>query len=722
MDVLITGGSGFIGSFVAERFHKEGHKIYIIDNLSTGRRENLTIPHKLYTLDVEDPKCDEVFQSVSPDVVIHLAAQVDVATSILRPQLDTQSNINGLVNMLQCAKKSGAGKFIFASSAAVYGKAEEIPLREDAPAEPLSPYGINKKMGEYYCAKWKEMYGLDTLCFRFSNVYGPRQGGRGEGGVVSIFAERIIEGRELTVYGDGGQTRDFIFVRDVVDAIYRGAMSGATGVYNLSTQSQTSVNRLLETLGKFAELPKIAYSEPRPGDIYHSSLDNSRVKKDLDWVPLYSIEEGLKLTYEWFREKTPDKADKPRERKASSVLWSRWIKPLAENLIAFAAVAVLAKTDLLFHSNIDFKLIYVILLGVVYGMRQSILSAVLASGLYFYESLSAGREWVSLLYDPESLFNVAIYLFFGFLVGFVVDRNKRTVKQTKTDLNVLREKYSFLKGIYSDTKSIKEQLQRQLIGSKDSIGRIYGIIRQLEKMEPEEVVTSSVGVLTEIMEAKRISVYSTNGSDYMRLLLHSYDTGFSLPKTMRLSDHPQLRDVALHGRMFVNRELTPDLPMFVAPVMQGDQVVALVSLHDPDFERLNLRYENLFKVCVELISGSLSRAFQYVGATRSDRFVGDTSVLQSAVFKQVLESKAAAKMQYNADYVLLGIEQGDEELKPVADRLTSALRDSDYLGMVDGELVLLLSNSSESDAAHVIHRLDRTGIRTRRISEEQLYG
>lgn len=299
MNVLITGGYGFIGSAVAERFYKEGHNIYIIDSLITGREEHVAIPHKSFLMNVEDPACDQIFQSVGFDIVVHLAAQIDVVTSINEPAVDTKTNILGLVNILNCASKNGVKKVIFASSAAVYGNASTLPLKEDDICETESMYGMNKRLGELYCEKWGQFYGLDTLCFRFANVYGPRQGNGGEGGVVSIFLQGVRDNRTLTVFGDGSQTRDFIYVHDVADAVYRGALSDATGVMNLSTNRETSINELIETIRSFATVKSPSYRESRLGDIDRSCLDNTQVKHQLDWVPLYTINEGLLLTYEW---------------------------------------------------------------------------------------------------------------------------------------------------------------------------------------------------------------------------------------------------------------------------------------------------------------------------------------------------------------------------------------------------------------------------------------
>ncbi|MBW7474749.1 NAD-dependent epimerase/dehydratase family protein [Paenibacillus oenotherae] len=723
MNVLITGGCGFIGSFVAERFHKEGHRIYIIDNLSSGQKSNVTVPHKLYQMDVEDQKCDEIIQSISPDIVVHLAAQVDVNTSVNRPHVDTQSNILGLVNILRSASKAGVSKFVFASSAAVYGPYDEVSLKEDLNCSPVSPYGMNKYLGEYYCDKWTQLYGLPTLCFRFSNVYGPRQGSVGEGGVVSIFMERLRDRKEFNVYGDGGQTRDFIYVEDLVDGIYRGANSQLGGVYNLSTNTETSVNELIAVLGSLHPIEKTNYLDARQGDIYRSSLDNTRVKRDLDWVPIYSLQEGLSRTLEWFQQSQDSSSEVKEKKKISAPKWWPDVKAYAENLLAFAVMAgiTLFGADKLLHTSIDLKLIYVILLGVFYGTRQSTLAAILASGLYIFESLSNGREVISLLYDPEVLFVIAMYLFFGLIVGFVSDKGRRDNQRINSDLAVLNEKYAFLKGVYKDTRTVKEELQRQLISSKDSIGRIHSIIKSLESLEPEEIVTSSVGVLKNLLETERISVYSVSNSDFLRLMISSNAPDFLLPKTLRLSEHHYLHDVVTKGKIFSNKSLHADQPVLAAPIVHEGQVIAVVAVHDLAFDRLNLHYENLFKVSVDLISGSLSRAFQYVGVTHKDRFVDETAVLTQSVFLQVLQTKIVAKQQHNTDFVLLGVEASGQPIKGLSERISGSLRDSDYLGMLKDRIVLLLSNSNNTEADIVIQRLNKNGVRTEVINEEEAY-
>ncbi|WP_046212497.1 NAD-dependent epimerase/dehydratase family protein [Paenibacillus wulumuqiensis] len=725
MNVLVTGGYGFIGSFVAERFHKEGHQVYIIDNLTSGRKENVNVPHKFYELSVEDERCEEIFQSIKPDIVIHLAAQVDVSVSMREPRQDAQTNILGLVNMLECANKYGVSKFLFASSAAVYGPNEQVPLNERMKTEPVSPYGINKLLGEVYCGKWNDIYKLPTLAFRFANVYGPRQGTIGEGGVVSIYMQRMMEGRSLDIFGDGEQTRDFIYVEDIVDGIYRGAISDATGIYNLSTNTETSLNELIGILEQLEPIQDVNYKESRAGDIYRSSLDNTMVKKDLDWLPLYSVQEGMEKTYAWFRE---HHSRKPAINariggKSGYTNWFPMIRPYAENLLAFAILFMISQygSKWSISADIDFKLVYIILLGIVYGARQSILSSVLASGLFFYEALSNGRDWQTLLYDPEALFIFAIYLFFGMVVGFVSDKHKRESVSIHNELAAEKERYVFLSHIYKDTRKIKEELQRQLIGSKDSIGRIYTITRKLESFESEEVITASIDVLENLLDTRHISIYSVNETNHMRLLVQSKNAGFSLPKTIRLDEHPYFREAIESKTMFVNKTMAAEVPMYIVPVIHNQQVIALVSLHEPSFENLNMNYENMLKVSVDMISSSLARAFQYEGATRQHRYIDDLPVLNESAFRQILRAREEAYRMHGSDYTLLALAEQGRSLSDLAHLVNGVKRDSDHLGMIAGHPVLLLSNANHAEAQLVINRLDYHGVEASVLQEEIAY-
>ncbi|KQX66380.1 MULTISPECIES: NAD-dependent epimerase/dehydratase family protein [unclassified Paenibacillus] len=726
MRVLITGGLGFIGSHVAERFYKEGHQIFIIDNLSSGNPENLSTPYKLYSLNVESSKCVEVFNSHKFDVVVHLAAQINVATSLENPFLDAKSNILGLNNMLNLSAKYGVKKFIFASSAAVYGMNEHTPINEEADCNPLSPYGMNKWLGEYYCKKFTELYGLDTLCFRFSNVYGPRQGTIGEGGVVSIYLERMFKDQELTVFGDGNQTRDFIYVEDVADAIYRGVDAEYKEVLNLSTNTEKSVNELLGIFKELHPIKGVVYREARKGDIYRSSLDNTKVKRQLDWVPMYSLKEGLTKTYEWFATQQ-QKPPREKKEKSSRRLFS-FLKPALpyiENFVAFGIVTALTigtQSDIQSY-QLDYKLIYILVISMLYGTRQSILSFALSSLLFLGMSLYNGRDLISFIYDSQSMVTLAAYLFIGIVVGYTVDRKNSEIKTAKIEAVASEERNEFLSEIYNDTRLVKEELQSQIMNTEDSFGKIYNITKELDSLEPELIFNAAISVLEQIMRSKSISIYSINKyGNFLRLTAKSKVTEMQLPKSLKVSDFPHLQQLIDSQSLYINKALDQAIPVLSAPIMYNNRIIAVVSLHHLPFENFTLYYQNLFKVAVELISSSLFKAHRYLEATQSERYIEGTDVLNEESFLTVLDSKKQTKIKLNIEFTLLVISNSDIQIEELSNKVSSFLRETDVIGKgPDGRYYIILSNSEKQDAAIVTERITKSGIIPIIVKEELLY-
>ena len=295
--VLITGGAGFIGSHVVRACIKAGHEVLVIDNLVRGRKENLPVRVEFCRLDIAVEKeyeaLKQVFRSFQPEAVIHLAAQVDVQVSLKQPLVDASVNILGLLRVLEACRAIGA-KVVYASSAAVYGQPVSLPITEDHPVAALSPYGLSKYMGEMYLKLYEQQYGLNFTILRYANVYGPGQDSTGEGGVVAIFTDRMSNGNAPVIYGDGKQTRDFVYVKDVARANLLALNKGRGETINISTGMQTSVSELLAQLaGILKWAGGTIYAPARPGDIYASCLANQKAKRILGWQPRYELKEGL---------------------------------------------------------------------------------------------------------------------------------------------------------------------------------------------------------------------------------------------------------------------------------------------------------------------------------------------------------------------------------------------------------------------------------------------
>lgn len=305
MKILVTGGAGFIGSHLVRQLLALGHEVVVLDNLSTGVRVHLPVDGFVFwELDDRTAEARERIIAGHFDAIVHLAGQTMVDASIRDPHFDASENVMGTVNVLEAARLSGVKRVIFASTAAAYGDVTEklLPLREDLPLEPLSFYGLTKIMVERYLALYHALYGLDYVVLRFANVYGERQGDKGEGGVISIFAKRVAKGDSLTIFGDGGQTRDFIYAGDIANGIAHALTTEHVNTaYNLSTQTETSLNDLITIFGKVVgkELQSV-HQSAREGDIYRSMLANKKASIFMRWWPKVSLEEGLRRTVKYF--------------------------------------------------------------------------------------------------------------------------------------------------------------------------------------------------------------------------------------------------------------------------------------------------------------------------------------------------------------------------------------------------------------------------------------
>ena len=294
--VLITGGAGFIGSHLTDDCVKQGYNVVVVDNLSSGIKENINPDAKFYHVDIRSEQLIDVMAKEKVDYVFHLAAQVDVQVSVDNPQLDTSVNVLGTFNVLEGCKRGHVKKVIFSSSAAVYGEPKYLPIDEKHPLEPTSLYGLNKKIGENYFPFYQREYGLDYVVLRYANVYGPRQRSDGEGGVVSIFINNFLNGKTVKIYGDGNQTRDFLYVDDVVSANLSALQYGCNRVVNVGTGIQTSINELYDYIGGHFNIHyKAAHYKEKPGDIRNNILSIKYVQSALNWKPKYSLAEGLQL-------------------------------------------------------------------------------------------------------------------------------------------------------------------------------------------------------------------------------------------------------------------------------------------------------------------------------------------------------------------------------------------------------------------------------------------
>ena len=305
MKILVTGGAGFIGSHSVDQLIAAGHQVAVVDDLSSGLAENLNPAAAFVRMNIMDQAIFELFERQRFDAVLHLAAQTIVPSSLDRPDIDAQINVLGTLQILEGCRRTGVRKMVFSSSAAVYGDVGELPVPEMAAGNPSSFYGLSKLTAERYIQMYHSLHGLNYVILRYANVYGDRQGDRGEGGVVSIFSRNMLTGGKTTIFGDGRQTRDFVYVDDVAAANLLALTGNFSGdVLNVGTQSETTVNQLAKTLIELtAYQGDLDYQPARTGDIVRSMLRNVRACQELGWSPRTSLTAGLERTCRYIRER-----------------------------------------------------------------------------------------------------------------------------------------------------------------------------------------------------------------------------------------------------------------------------------------------------------------------------------------------------------------------------------------------------------------------------------
>ena len=303
MKVLVTGGAGFIGSHVADALAGEGHDVHILDDLSSGKEENVSPDATLHRMDIRDAAVGGLFEKNQFEVLVHHAAQMDVRRSVADPAFDANVNLIGFLNLMEQGRQHGLRKVVFASTGgAIYGEPEYAPQDEQHPLRPLSPYGITKLCTEKYLYFYEQEYGIPFVALRYGNVYGPRQNPHGEAGVIAIFIDRLLSDTQAIIFGDGDQTRDYVYVGDVVRANLAAVKHPGSGTFNVGTSIETSVNRLFQLLRDEVRPTMLERHEPaRPGEQRRSVLDYAHARAVLDWSPQIAIEEGLSATVEWFR-------------------------------------------------------------------------------------------------------------------------------------------------------------------------------------------------------------------------------------------------------------------------------------------------------------------------------------------------------------------------------------------------------------------------------------
>lgn len=733
MKVLITGGYGFVGSHVANHFHREGCDIVILDNLRSGVAENVVHKHRFYHLDTYDRRCEEIFKNNAFDAVIHMAAQVEAGYAEKHGFCDTKSNILGLVNMLSLSSKYKVKKFIFASSMAVYSDLGSAPVKESHAKNPDTVFGMNKLLGEYYCSKWHELYGIDAVSVRLGYVYGPRQNDSSEGSVVSIFFNSLVNKRPISIYGDGEQRYDFVYVGDIASAIYKLAGINYSGVLNLGSGVATSINTLVSEIEKHEKFDRIVHMEKREEELDSIRLDTTLASSVLDWVPETSFEEGIAITLDWFvkskaageirresaAEVMPVRQDDARhksvlERYLESVENRYHLVPLAEVVAVFALITFIniQSARNYAESPVDLNLFAIILFSALYGSKYGIYAFILSVVSTVATMVFSGRDPLVLIYNTDFYLLMAYYVFVAFIIGYIKDKLSKDVKERDADIEILNERLAFTNNLYRDMRNVRDELQSQIVNTEDSFGKIFSIVQELNTLKPDEVFAKAIIVLERLMKTNQVAIYRFNEtSHFARVMAASQALKNVIKKSIRIEETPELVNAISQRELVVNRSLSEGSPVMIMPVFDDKKMVGAVMLFRTEFENLTLSYQNYFKVITELVASALSRAYAYDDAIETEKYLDETSILKPEYFEKEFKSKLEHKQLLKMDFVIISIQCAQRSLTDISQKVDGIIRDTDCLGQdSNGDLILLLGNTNLSEAGFVMDRLAKLGL------------
>lgn len=716
MNILITGGYGFIGSHIAERFFKEGHKIYIIDNLSTGNENNVNIKHKFYNLDIKSDKCDEIFKANNFDVTINASAYNE--------STNFQESLMGFINIQSLCRKYKVKKYVYISSTDVYGEQSDFNINEEYVENPSNKIAKAKLSEENYCLDKYNRSSLDILCLRLSCIYGPRQNHMGENSFLyDIFNKKIS-----TLNIDKNENKDFLYVEDAVDAIYKLTLTNLKGKFNICSGKNIKVKDFITIVNKQDNNKTIKFLDSNNTVLKKYNVDNNKIKHAVRWNIKYSLEEGLKMTFNNFNKEK--NVVKDSLNKVSENIFIKTMLPYIENILAFLVIAYIKYKNIQ-SSNLsdnlftDITMFYIIIMATVYGMRQGIIASILASSFYsllFFKVLQG--DIATFLYDSQYFTHIIFYILIASVIGYVIDNKSEKIISKDIKYENLHQEYNFTKKLYEETLIVKKQFEKQIRSSEDSFGRLYEITRKLNTLHPEKVFNSAIEVVEETMKLNSVAIYTMDISEkFLRLKSKSNNSNIKTPNSIEIDSSLEFKNVLKKKSIYINKNITKDSPIMLAPVIDNDKVIAIIAIYNIDFNKLTLYTENLFKTTVALISIELIKAYKYEEFKAANKYVYDTKILKPEYFESIVKIKEELKASSGINYTLINIKSPLLSLKDSYEKLSTVLRETDFIGLdKNNELYVLVSNADDSTIEVPLNNINKLNIMTKIVNkEDKLY-
>jgi UDP-glucose 4-epimerase len=714
MNVLITGDLSILTTTFSETFRKERYKIVCVGSHSDELKKKLPYV-TCHTISPADEIFQEVVSAYRFDVVIYIATREEQL--LQHDSYNTGKVLDGLLHTLEVCKNKHIQKIFYISSTEIYGSQDaetQAAVSESIDPQPASPNGFALKTGEQYCRYYNEQFGLSSTIVRVPFVYSPEEPKTLLHGLIRTLQDKD----KLTFPSKETRVCSFLHAADVADFVLRSIDDYFPGLQtvNLSSADPLTFSELAEMLkGHF---PGAHFSYPDKDSIATQPAVVSNAKKMYDWIPEHKLREALPGVVEAVRQETTHKISLVQRLQARFPRYSLYLKWVEVLLGAIMMVYLNELSGTLIEFRyVDFRLIYVVMMGLIYGTQVGLVASGLAALSLLFSWVRLDLDWAELVFNVSSWLPFAVYLIAGTLTGYFHDKKENEIQYQTGQNQLVQEKFKFLYQLYQEVVEIKNKFQEQLVGARDSFGRIYHITRQLDTLEEAEVLIKALSVLEDVMGNHNIAIYSINPTNsYARLEVYSSQLRGQITRSLNLADHIELTKSIEQGEIFQNIGLLPNLPAYFAPIRDGSTTVAAIVIWNANFDQFSFYYFNLFKVICGLVQSSINRAALFLDANLEKTYLPYTRILKPEPFKKVIQAKSNMKKAKIGDYILVKVNVEEtrnslDDFIKLYNLVSREIRTEDYLGVLeDGHCYVLFSQADHSNSQQIYLRLEQHGI------------
>lgn len=701
MNILLSGNVTALVTTLSRDLARDKNKVVIAGKhleILFGNNESKLI---LHSISPSDSSFSDILSSYKFDIVIYFATREEQLS--FESQAEAGQLLDGLKNVLEMSRVGSVSKFFFVSSTEIYG--EMVDVEEFSDPTPASLNGYTILAGEKYCEYYSSNYDLDTIVVRVPFVYGAQEKNTFIYDLIvksqeqnSVFINSKADNRINFVH-----SADFSqFIRLAINETFEDHHTRV----NLSSNEDTTFLELSQLLQ--SNFPEVNFGFAEENDLYTRPAEVGIARKKLGWVDTHKLNDELPTLIEEVL-KPFTKEETGWRRIVSGYLNYRQIIKWFELGLGAILMHLLSELTgtLIQFKYVDFRLLFVVLMGTVYGMRFGLYAAILASFSIIYKWFQLGLDWELLTQNVGNWIPFVIYFSAGIIIGFVRDRKETELEYEKKQTKLIYNKYTFLYNVFNEIRNLKDDFREQLVGYRDSFGRVFKVSQELDTLQEEAVFLKALSILEDIFENESVAIFSmSDNSKFARLEVSSSALQNKLSKSFNLEDYQELIEAIRSGDIFQNKTLLPDYPAYVAPIMNGKKPVALIVLWNVQFDDFSENFFNLFKVISGLFQASLVRASLFLNANIENMFLPSTRILQPEAFYKALQIKEEMRRNKISDYQLIRIHCSGKSFEDLDAQIANKIREADKIGIDEDEkCYIILSQADPATESRIIERL-----------------